>query len=212
VQSINGSKAVKARILFDSGSQRSYVTNSLKSKLGLVPLKRETLNLNTFGDKRFSKQQCDLVQVSLQGNNGRHSISALCYPKICSPLSTAIDINRYPHLQNLDLADCSITNAHNTNIDIDMLIGSDYYFDLVSGEIERGDGGPVAINSAFGWLVCGPTSKNENFSGASNTNLIIENTDPLPSPAFMVGNQDNEKLTREVQRFWETESIGIAEK
>ena len=51
VQSSNGSKSVTARLLFDSGSQRSYITSSLKAKLGLVPVKRETLNLNTFGDK-----------------------------------------------------------------------------------------------------------------------------------------------------------------
>ena len=93
VQSTNEYKLVKARILLDSGSQHSYITNSLKSKLSLVPLKRETLNLNTFGDKQFSKQQCDIVQVSLQGKNGCHSISALCFPKICSPLSTAIDVD-----------------------------------------------------------------------------------------------------------------------
>ena len=55
VQSSNGSRPVTARILFDSGSQRSYITNSLKAKLGLVPVKSETVNLNTFGDKRFSK-------------------------------------------------------------------------------------------------------------------------------------------------------------
>ena len=33
----------------DSGSQRSYATNHLKKRLGLQPVKKETLNLNTFG-------------------------------------------------------------------------------------------------------------------------------------------------------------------
>ena len=93
VQSSNGSRPVTAHILFDSGSQRSYITNSLKAKLGLVPVKSETVNLNTFGDKRFSKQLSDLVQVSLQGKNGFHSISALCFPKICFP---SVHYDQYP--------------------------------------------------------------------------------------------------------------------
>ena len=41
---------VPVRVLMDSGSQRSYVTESFKNKLGLVPEKTEVLNLNTFGD------------------------------------------------------------------------------------------------------------------------------------------------------------------
>ena len=51
----------------DSGSQRSYVTESLKNKLGLIPEKTEVLNLNTFGDDKFRKQRCDQVQLQLQG-------------------------------------------------------------------------------------------------------------------------------------------------
>ena len=43
----NGSELVPVRVLLDSGSQRSYVTNDLKNKLGLKTLKSETLNLNT---------------------------------------------------------------------------------------------------------------------------------------------------------------------
>ncbi|CAB3979329.1 PREDICTED: uncharacterized protein LOC107330089, partial [Paramuricea clavata] len=45
----NGSRSTKVRVLFDSGSQRSYISNSLKTRLNLKPVKNETLNLNTFG-------------------------------------------------------------------------------------------------------------------------------------------------------------------
>jgi hypothetical protein len=39
------------RILFDTGSQRSYITDNLKTRLGLKTTKTETLQLNTFGGK-----------------------------------------------------------------------------------------------------------------------------------------------------------------
>jgi hypothetical protein len=39
------SSSAKVMVLFDSGSQRSYVTSSLKSRLGLSTWKRETVHL-----------------------------------------------------------------------------------------------------------------------------------------------------------------------
>ena len=40
---------VPVRVLFDGGSERSYVTTDLQQRLKLTPLKKERLNLNTFG-------------------------------------------------------------------------------------------------------------------------------------------------------------------
>ena len=44
------------RILFDNG----------KTTLELKPFKRETLNLNTFGDRVFKKKDCEVVNDTLQ--------------------------------------------------------------------------------------------------------------------------------------------------
>ena len=58
--------------------------------LGLQTKGAEALKLNTFGGDRFSKKRCDLVQLSLQGNDGDVEISAACFPKICSSIPTWI--------------------------------------------------------------------------------------------------------------------------
>jgi len=110
-QGLNNLSPVPVQILLDSGSQRSYVTTALKERLKLAPLKTETLNLNTFGNDRFTKQRCDLVKLSLRGKEDDVEISALCFPKICSPLSTSLDLSRYPHLQGLDFADASVVDG-----------------------------------------------------------------------------------------------------
>ena len=52
----NSSKTVPVRILFDGGSQRSYITKNLRDRLGLNAKKTETLNLSTFGDRMYHKQ------------------------------------------------------------------------------------------------------------------------------------------------------------
>ena len=43
--------AVTVRILFDSGSQRSYISERAKEKLGLFPRRKEKLLIITFGQE-----------------------------------------------------------------------------------------------------------------------------------------------------------------
>ena len=49
----DGFRSLPVKILFDNGSQRSYVTDNLKSKLCLKPMSSETLHLNTFGENVY---------------------------------------------------------------------------------------------------------------------------------------------------------------
>lgn len=113
------------KILFDSGSQSSYLTQSLESILGLKSKETETLHLNTFGEMNFRKQKCDVVTLLLNDlHNEPSKISVLNFPTICSALP-------------LHLADCS-----NPQDSIDVLIGSDHYWDFVATEIVRGEVGP----------------------------------------------------------------------
>jgi hypothetical protein len=51
-------------------------------------------------------------------------------------------------LNGLDLADdIEETSPH----EIDVLVGSDFYWDLITGQIRRGSTGPVAIHTRIGW-------------------------------------------------------------
>ena len=200
------SELVPVRILLDSGSQRSYVTDQLKEKLGLNSLGTETLNLNTFGDDRVTKQRCDKVKIKLQAKPETVEISALTFSKICSPLSMKLDVESYPHLRGLQLADSSLVNDIPTNIDI--LIGSDHYFDVVTDEICRGDKGPVAINTILGWVISGPTQKDIK-DDASSANLIILRGNSDPAKSRFAFEDKNQTLTNELRRFWDTESLGI---
>ena len=82
-QGDKGSNSIPVRVLLDFGSQRSYITNSLKKRLGLVPIRTETVNLNTFGEDHFKKRKCDVVQLDLKGSSGNRNITVLCFPKLC---------------------------------------------------------------------------------------------------------------------------------
>ena len=107
-------------MLFDSGSQRSYITEDLCHSLGLTPVRAEKLRLNTFGDTRFKPRQYKLYLRNLQSSE-KKEITALSFPVICSTLSVISDISRYSYLCGIQLADCS-GSARST---VDVLIGSD---------------------------------------------------------------------------------------
>jgi len=83
-----------------------------------------------------------------------------------------------------------------TPMDIDVLIGSDVYWSLVTGEIVRGKCGPVAINTKLGWVLSGPTEP------VGSVSLLI--THALHMNAIEADGPD-----AVLRSFWELESLGI---
>lgn len=103
----------------------------MKRKLGLIPKRTETLNLNTFGNEKFSKRDCDLFKLRLQGKHGEDvNISALRFEAICSSVPSKVSLHEHPHLLDLDLAGWISGNIESQDY-IDVLIGSDYYMNML---------------------------------------------------------------------------------
>ena len=165
-------KTAPVRVLFDSGSQRTWIRNEIKEKLGLKPIKRQIVNLNTFGNESYKKQTCDVEKVWLTcKNNAQFEITALSFSTICSALAAKIDVTDFPPLANLEFAEEFESDDRQTPIDI--LIGLDLYYQIVSAERIEGDTGPVAIGSIFGYLLCGPVECSQSNGLLVNSNLSI---------------------------------------
>ena len=98
----SGNLTVPVRILFDNGNQRSYITDNLKEKLSLNPIRQETQHLNVFGSESCNRKRCNVLRLNLQGRN---DVIALSFPRICSPLPRRVELNQCSNLQDLDLAD-----------------------------------------------------------------------------------------------------------
>ena len=78
-------------------------------------------------------------------------------PTICEPLSyqpVTASIKTHDQLMSLDLADSAEVNAR---LPVDVLIGCDHYWELVTGSVRRNERGPTAIHTKLGWVLCGPT-------------------------------------------------------
>ena len=100
------------------------------------------------------------------------------------------------HLATLDLADYA---DGDTSLEVDMLIGSDYYWHLVTGGVSRGTHGPVAVHTKLGWVLSGPASSAELTQSA--TNLVTTHVLRIDAQPPELGEQ--------LQAFWDLESLGI---
>ena len=80
--------AITACVLFDGGSQRTYLIDELRNMLHLQPIRKEKLILKRFASTDGVLKCLDVVQLCLKGKKGINIyIEALCVPQICSPLN-----------------------------------------------------------------------------------------------------------------------------
>ena len=200
----NQDKKVPVRILFDSGSQRSYVTDELRDKLGLKVEGKEILNLNTFGSNKYRKQSCNRVKVKIETSDSQFiEITALSHPVICSPIKSPVNINSYVHLLGLELADNS-ENVEHDHDNVDILIGANFFHEFVLGETIRGSSGPVAVSSKLGWLVSGPSGS--IIDGSVDTyvvsNVVVESINDSTEVS-----SENDELTASFKQVFEVDSL-----
>ena len=179
----------------DCGSQRSYLTAKVKQDLRLETVKTQRLLVAAFGSRRAPAKPCDVVTLKVQTRFGPDlELSLFVVPHICDPLSVQPVCTCYQHLSGLDLAN---RYSESEIPEIDLLIGSDTYWDIVTGEIVRGVHGLVAINTRLGWVLSGPvqTSDVTSVNFTSSHTLRIDGSTNV--------------LEKELQSFWELESLGI---
>ena len=201
------STTIQARIILDSGSQRSYVTNRLRDRLALETVRTDMISIKTFGSSVEKRQECDLVNLRVGTRNGGSvKITALAVPLICEPIcSQPVNLARenFQHLSGLDLADSSHLGD---TLEVDLLIGSDYYWSFVTSRVLRGRIGPTAIHTRLGWVLSGPLQGMESGKNAVN---LIASTHALRVNGETTHNNPDQSLDTQLKKFRELESFGI---
>ena len=124
------------------------------------------------------------------------SVPSICEPLVCHSLVNCKDA--YPHLSELEFADEPKVGQQ---LDVDILIGSDHYWDLITGQVQRGIDGPVAIDTKLGWVLSGPFSIPEQ----TDTSLSLVTHALLLNPRLT----EEQNLDETMKSFWELEAFGI---
>lgn len=176
------------RVLLDSASQASFITEKCCKRLGL---QRMRMNLDVFGLGSSLLNTKHMVTFIVQPRGKldlQLTVDAVVLPKICTNLPNKIlDVSKFSHLLNLNLAD---PNFHIPN-KIELLLGADLFpLILGSGQIVGSENSPSAFNTIFGWVVMGkiPTTNTRDQVNSFHISTDINLTDSM-------------------KRFWELEEI-----
>ena len=188
--SVKGRKTVKANILFDTGSDRTYVSQSLVDRVQPEWIEQRELSFASFGSKTASSlEKRNVYNLLLQGPGEMVSVQATSIPIICSPLTQP----KVPtHLLSKLGEVVPVTQGQKMNIDI--LIGLDHYWKIVNSGPKFLTPQLVAQDTALGCMLSGRLPSND---GARPKHSIS-------STLFC-----REIPERSLQAFWDLESVGI---
>ena len=203
----DGSCSATVRILLDGGSQRSYIRQRLQDQLQVSATSRELLSINAFGRAETAVcKEYDCVTINIFMTDGSTlPVSTLSVPSICPPVHNQVsgDIPvLHDSISGQDLAD-----KCNSSASIDVLLGADVYWKVVTGEVRRADNGPVAIATRLGWVLSGPITVAQDSSNVTSVQCVQSCVNRLPAP---LSDSDDNQLTQQSREFWELESLGIA--
>ena len=189
----NGNNLTKANLLFDEGSQRSFITQDLAKTLALQPFCKEDLTVSSFGAQCQVNREVNVAVISLLTMSGQAiPLTVLVVPRIATPIQNTVtsSVTRLPHLQNLPLAHPLTTDKE---FDISILVGADHYCDIVGDRVIRGDG-PTAVESKLVYLLSGPAPLTTGQFFTSINSVMMLTT---PASEF------------NLEQFWDLESVGV---
>lgn len=181
-----------ARALLDSCSQYCFVTSKFCRKLNLEEFP-DFLSLQGIGCSGGVSKNAVLATISPRTfliSDFEEDIQFSVLPRLTVTLpAESFDISRWEIPEDVVLAD---PNFHE-NGDIDMLIGAEYFLDLLQeGSIKLCEGGPTLQKTVFGWIVAG---------------RIPDESNPGPQAAVFLCSLA--ELNDQLAKFWELETCHV---
>ena len=184
----------------DTGSQRTYITKQFCKKVHAPIHQKESMIIGGFWGSTTQLKEYDVVKVTLAGDKFNDAVQkeAVVVEKVCSSVKgpRGVNIDMYPHLKGLSLAEADANKSQ----EIQILIGLDHYWDIVTGETIKGDLGPIATATKFGYILSG-----------FYRNGSVEGSQALSTTVLRVHDYSKVDFDVQCKNFWELETIGIKE-
>ena len=203
IKNPKNNKTRQIRALFDSGAQQTYLNKNVADILGLEKLDSKEFHVSTFGSTDTKLTVSNLVEFEIHKNQYQTKLNAYTVPHICNTLEgISLSNAAVSEFTSLNLADPSILSQN--DFDIDLLIGSDLYWDFICHDNICTNSGPVAIKSVFGYILSGPVVDSTKSNMAHVYNACSRNSFINNYPI-----RDEQYLDTLVKNLWELEAIGI---
>lgn len=191
----NKGKIHSVRVILDSGSQSSYITESLSKKLNLEKYEVD-LSILGINNSHSKVRYCCNVEVRSMRNNFKKKLTVFILPEITGNLpSVNINKSEIKIPANLMLAD---PEFHKSG-PVDMLIGCDLFYELLCvGQIKLGKDEPIMQKTMLGWILAGPVSSSvcSYFTRSFVTHVQSDNY-----------SQSNVEF--KIEKFWELEETSL---
>ena len=208
----NGIKQ-NARILLDSGSQRTYITESLAKRLNLKLGDKDEFMLVTFGSAKPKKTESRNTKLDIVLKDGSIlTISANVVPQIAESIQrrpvNLKTLENWNYLwKEFSLADDLPTERETSSVEL--LIGNDYYLDIILPQKMEVQSGLYMLGSKLGWILSGRTSEIIERTVEPNM-LILTHGKGIESETTFLTCLDKSLPTKpNVEDFWKLEAIGI---
>ncbi|XP_053395705.1 uncharacterized protein LOC128555912 [Mercenaria mercenaria] len=207
------SETQSVRLLLDSGSHRTYITEKLANRLHLKETGEQEIKLVTFGSNSTQRIRTKCANIDVKLKNGTYiSVSVNIVPTISghlhrSPVSI-LETEQFKHVVgSVDLADTLPTE--NESSSIEMLVGNDYNLDFILCQRIELHPGLYLLGSKLGWILTGRTNDQDNNDGPCM--LIMTHGKSFTKTSFT--NVDSVVPVKpDLEDFWRVESIGILDK
>ena len=209
--STDHSSSEVARLLMDTGSSRTYVTEDIVKRLNLQSNESSKLTIHTFGVSKPKEITSKVVKLTLKSKEGNTiKIIANVVPKISGNIQRLpIKLkNRFSIQKRFKLADTLPEQAESTTIGI--LIGNDYYNEVMSPERVNVQEGLYLVKSKFGWIISGKTKTNER-SRSDSAMFVMTHSSTRLLPELQQFHKTDDSLPTQpnIDDLWKLETIGV---
>ena len=156
-------RSVQATVLFDNGSDRTYITSGLVNKVKPTYVTSQKIGYAPFGGRQVKPCQrnvYNLVTRSRSSSVGNVAFDAIEVPVICTPLHRcAISKDMFSNCI-VPLSDLAYDIDCDEAPSVDILIGLDNYWNLLGTQCKKLDSGIALQDSVYGWLLSGVVKSN----------------------------------------------------
>ncbi|GFQ65334.1 DUF1758 domain-containing protein [Trichonephila clavata] len=154
------------RLIIDSGSSGSYISEFVARKLQLKDIGHESVVHGLFGGlQKKEKHKKYVINLSNVDNSFGCVLNVMEQKTICTPIPKLENMKLIEEIKDCEINLSDLTVNENFGLyestvnEIHGLIGADYAGKLFTGEIKNLPSGLVAMNTYFGWTIMGRTGE-----------------------------------------------------
>ncbi|KHJ87513.1 integrase core domain protein [Oesophagostomum dentatum] len=189
---LNQDGAKEIRVLFDTGSELSFIDSDLHERLNLPVIGKEILKIRTFGTNNSSTGEYPVTEIQLEDQFGKiHTMTLYVSSMIatqCRKPKLSPDDWEFIKEKGIEIAETDAADTYCPGI----LLGCDQLWTLVEGVKHQLPSGMHLISTKFGYVLSGV----QRESGPSEVPQVMLTT------ANDLDTWDN---------YWKMESEGIQE-